>query len=101
MTDAKKRKAVQEQQLKVNARTYFVLKTYGQGGSGSVHQVLSPRRQIMAVKIIRTDQPGQHTASVRSEIALMEQMRGESNIIQLIDYEFQPKRILMVGLPWP
>jgi serine/threonine-protein kinase TTK/MPS1 len=74
--------------FKVNGKLYQKLGKIGSGGSSEVHKVISAECSIYALKKIKLKGREYPTAyGFCQEIEYLNQLKGKSNIIQLIDYE--------------
>lgn len=85
--------------LWVNNVPYAKLGVLGRGGSSKVFRALSPTHQVVAVKRVRLARMSKSAASsFANEIMLLEQLRGSSHIIELLDslLDIPKKTIYMV-----
>lgn len=85
--------------IKVNRMPFLKLETVGRGGSSKVFKVLAPDYQVLALKRVKLQRTDAKTlAGFENEIELMKQLRGHTNIIQMVDAELnlQKKSIYMV-----
>jgi serine/threonine-protein kinase TTK/MPS1 len=74
--------------IKVNGKLYQKLGKIGSGGSSEVHKVISKECAIYALKKIKLRGRDYPTAyGFCQEIEYLNNLKGKSNIIQLIDYE--------------
>jgi serine/threonine-protein kinase TTK/MPS1 len=72
----------------VNGKLYQKLGKIGSGGSSEVHKVISKECAIYALKKIKLRGRDYPTAyGFCQEIEYLNNLKGKSNIIQLIDYE--------------
>ena len=83
---------------------YYVIKLIGRGATSAVYKVLSPSKQLYALKVIPLSSPSQPSASagittpqhLQTEVDCMQRLRGCSNCIQLIEYEHRPSHFSML-----
>uniref|UniRef100_A0ACD6A453 Uncharacterized protein n=1 Tax=Avena sativa TaxID=4498 RepID=A0ACD6A453_AVESA len=88
--------------IKVNGKLYQKLGKIGSGGSSEVHKVISKECAIYALKKIKLKGRDYPTAyGFCQEIEYLNNLKGKSNIIQLIDYEVTDKRLLKEGCVSP
>ncbi|TYJ29088.1 hypothetical protein E1A91_A06G046500v1 [Gossypium mustelinum] len=81
--------------FKVNGRLYQRLGKIGSGGSSEVHKVISSDCAIYALKKIKLKGRDYATAyGFCQEIEYLNRLKGNNNIIQLIDYEVTDKNLL-------
>ena len=74
--------------FKVNGKLYQKLGKIGSGGSSEVHKVIASDCTIYALKSIKLTGRDYTTADgFCQEIKYLNKLKGERNIIQLIDYE--------------
>ena len=76
----------------------------GKGGSCVVYKVLSSENEILALKCVNLKGlPQSVLKDYIKEVKLLEQLRGQPGIIDLIDYEInsQTKELLIVGSDGP
>ncbi|OEL14494.1 Serine/threonine-protein kinase mph1 [Dichanthelium oligosanthes] len=84
--------------FKVNGKLYQKLGKIGSGGSSEVHKVISSDCIIYALKKIKLRGRDYPTAyGFCQEIEYLNNLKGKSNIIQLIDYEVTDKSLLLEG----
>uniref|UniRef100_A0ACD5XAZ6 Uncharacterized protein n=1 Tax=Avena sativa TaxID=4498 RepID=A0ACD5XAZ6_AVESA len=84
--------------IKVNGKLYQKLGKIGSGGSSEVYKVISKECAIYALKKIKLRGRDYPTAyGFCQEIQYVNNLKGKSNIIQLIDYEVTDKKILKEG----
>lgn len=92
----------------VNGRQYHKAGMLGKGGSSRVYRVLDEKNQLFAIKKVDISKNDAETrASFINEIHLLEKLRGNPQIIKLVDSEMNESRrtLLMVrffrrGLCW-
>ncbi|XP_051178790.1 uncharacterized protein [Lolium perenne] len=88
--------------IKVNGKMYQTLGKIGSGGSSEVHKVISKECAIYALKKIKLRGRDYPTAyGFCQEIEYLNNLKGKSNIIQLIDYEVTDKNLLKEGCVSP
>ncbi|KAM0835741.1 hypothetical protein ACQ4PT_062746 [Festuca glaucescens] len=88
--------------IKVNGKMYQKLGKIGSGGSSEVHKVISKECAIYALKKIKLRGRDYPTAyGFCQEIGYLNNLKGKSNIIQLIDYEVTDKNLLKEGCVSP
>ncbi|KAM0893620.1 hypothetical protein ACQ4PT_024982 [Festuca glaucescens] len=88
--------------IKVNGKLYQKLGKIGSGGSSEVHKVISKECAIYALKKIKLRGRDYPTAyGFCQEIEYLNNLKGKSNIIQLIDYEVTDKNLLKEGCVSP
>ncbi|MBA0838680.1 hypothetical protein Goarm_004478 [Gossypium armourianum] len=81
--------------FKVNGKLYQRLGKIGSGGSSEVHKVISSDCAIYALKKIKLKGRDYATAyGFCQEIEYLNRLKGNNNIIQLIDYEVTDKNLL-------
>ncbi|XXG60846.1 hypothetical protein AAC387_Pa04g2657 [Persea americana] len=81
--------------FKVNGKLYQKLGEIGSGGSSEVHKVIASDCTIYALKSIKLKGRDYTTAyGFCQEIKYLNKLKGERNIIQLIDYEVTDKTML-------
>ncbi|KAF3445706.1 hypothetical protein FNV43_RR10882 [Rhamnella rubrinervis] len=81
--------------FKVNGKLYQRLGKIGSGGSSEVHKVISSDCTIYALKKIKLKGRDYATAyGFCQEIEYLNRLKGNHNIIQLIDYEVTDKALL-------
>ncbi|CAJ1974184.1 unnamed protein product [Sphenostylis stenocarpa] len=81
--------------FKVNGKLYQRLGKIGSGGSSEVHKVISSDCRIYALKKIKLKGRDYATAfGFCQEIEYLNRLKGNDNIIQLIDYEVTDKALL-------
>eukprot|EP00268_Persea_americana_P064824 TRINITY_DN8578_c0_g3_i3.p1 TRINITY_DN8578_c0_g3~~TRINITY_DN8578_c0_g3_i3.p1 ORF type:complete len:277 (+),score=46.91 TRINITY_DN8578_c0_g3_i3:656-1486(+) len=81
--------------FKVNGKLYQKLGKIGSGGSSEVHKVIASDCTIYALKSIKLKGRDYTTAyGFCQEIKYLNKLKGERNIIQLIDYEVTDKTML-------
>lgn len=84
--------------FEVNGKLYQKLGKIGSGGSSEVHKVISKECAIYALKKIKLRGRDYPTAyGFCQEIEYLNNLKGKSNIIQLIDYEVTDKKLLKEG----
>lgn len=79
----------------VNDVPYMAISILGQGGSGKVYQVLSPKFRIYALKIVKLEEE-ENIQQCIDEVKMLEELKGKTqHIIEIIDYEinYQLKRL--------
>ncbi|KAK9833841.1 hypothetical protein WJX74_007511 [Apatococcus lobatus] len=77
-----------ENTVLVGNNRYTKLECIGKGGSSKVFKVMAPNRKIFALKRIRLQGRDREAASgFIDEITLLQRLRGQRNIIQLLDSE--------------
>lgn len=81
----------------VNEKPYVKLEEIGEGGSCTVYKVMGTDLQLRALKCVKwTGKPDEAVASYKNEIAVLEQLKGLPNVVQLIDYEIKKQAIYLV-----
>lgn len=86
-----------DQTVYVNKKPYVVLDCIGKGGSSKVYRCLNAQKQIVAVKKVSLkDAEASIVEGYKNEIELLSNLKGKSNIIQLLDSEVREKSILIV-----
>ncbi|XP_021855720.1 serine/threonine-protein kinase MPS1 isoform X2 [Spinacia oleracea] len=81
--------------FKVNGKLYQRLGKIGSGGSSEVHKVISSDCTIYALKKIRLKGRDYATAyGFCQEILYLKKLKGNDNIIQLVDFEVTDKALL-------
>ncbi|RWR90161.1 putative serine/threonine-protein kinase mps1 isoform X1 [Cinnamomum micranthum f. kanehirae] len=95
MSAARKKNYDPDVFFKVNGKLYQKLGKIGSGGSSEVHKVIASDCTIYALKSIKLKGRDYTTAyGFCQEIKYLNKLKGERNIIQLIDYEVTDKTIL-------
>jgi len=86
-----------DNEVSVNGAAYCKIGVLGKGGSSKVFRVLNEKGSLFALKRVRlTSNDPKTLASFQNEIALMESLRGNPNIVQLVDSQVLDKCIYMV-----
>jgi len=86
-----------DNEVSVNGAAYCKIGVLGKGGSSKVFRVLNEKGDLFALKRVRlTSNDPKTLASFENEIALMESLRGNPNIVQLVDSQVLDKCIYMV-----
>ena len=84
----------------VNGKPYARAGILGKGGSSRVYRVLDEKNNLFAIKKVDISKnDAESRASFINEIALLERLRGNAQIIRLVDSEIndQKKVLLMVS----
>jgi serine/threonine protein kinase len=83
--------------VSVAGQAYFKIGVLGKGGSSKVYRVLSTEGEIFALKRVRvsSDDP-KCLEGFQNEIALMESLRGNPCIVQLVSSSVEGRTIHMV-----
>jgi Protein kinase domain len=84
---------LEKNMLTVNQVPYMKLEVIGKGGSCKVYKAMTKDRRIVAVKKVNLlDLDERAIEGYANEIALLERLRGNPNIIQMIDSEIDRNR---------
>lgn len=78
----------------VNGVSYTRLQTIGRGGTSKVYQVRSPCGKLLALKRVTASCP-KHFEALANEVTLLLQLKECPNIIQVLDAEVLPDRLLI------
>lgn len=78
----------------VNGVSYTRLQTIGRGGTSKVYQVRSPSGRLLALKRVTASCP-KHFEALANEVTLLMQLKECPNIIQVLDAEVLPERLLI------
>jgi serine/threonine-protein kinase TTK/MPS1 len=77
-TSSRKPSTSKPTSITVNKIPYLTLKKISQTNVSSVFRVISNQKEIRVVKVTKLDP---------NEVALLTQLKGERNVVQLVDYE--------------
>ncbi|RKP12967.1 kinase-like protein, partial [Piptocephalis cylindrospora] len=73
----------------VNANTFTVLRSIGQGGSSFVHRVMANDNRLFALKCVKLEEVSRDEQEMfMNEIDFLRGLRNKDRVIQLYDYEF-------------
>mmetsp|Transcript_61506 Transcript_61506/g.144023 ORF Transcript_61506/g.144023 Transcript_61506/m.144023 type:complete len:782 (-) Transcript_61506:229-2574(-) len=78
----------------VNGVSYTRLQTIGRGGTSKVYRVRSPNGMQLALKRVTASCP-KHFEALANEVTLLQQLKDSQNIIQVLDAEVLPERLLI------
>lgn len=78
----------------VNGVSYTRLQTIGRGGTSKVYRVRSPAGRLLALKRVTASCP-KHFEALANEVTLLMQLKECPNIIQVLDAEVLPERLLI------
>jgi len=78
----------------VNGVSYTRLQTIGRGGTSKVYRVRSPNGMQLALKRVMASCP-KHFEALTNEVTLLQQLKDSKNIIQVLDAEVLPERLLI------
>jgi len=83
--------SISRYQIKVNDRTYKVLRKIGSGGSAKVYEGFDPQTsQTVAIKIINVAQADKRTQeSYFNEQSLLTKLRDSKHVVRLYDAEYK------------
>jgi len=77
--------------ISVNGVEYTQLQTIGRGGSSKVYLVQGPDRKVVALKRVTTE-CAKSLEAFQNEVTLLQQLRNEKCVIQVIDAEVDRDR---------